>query len=237
VWCGPCKRMAATTFVDPGVAEFYNKNFINVKIDGEKNDGPGIMQKYGISAFPTLLYLAADGSLLRKTVGMADVASVMKRGNEVLHPEATELYKARKKYYASQRMLPDLHDYLNVMIADDSDSLSHFTWTYYTIQKQLNLADPIELYVFYKHENDLNSALSNQFLENPASFSPDTYTGKIKEWINFSFGQAVQQGNFALVEATINKVYPYWEKAEHLQQDKAAYLSYVQSQYAKYRPQ
>ena len=27
-WCGPCKRMAATSFKDPKVGEMFNKNFI-----------------------------------------------------------------------------------------------------------------------------------------------------------------------------------------------------------------
>ena len=28
VWCGPCKRMAATVFTDKKVGKFYNENFI-----------------------------------------------------------------------------------------------------------------------------------------------------------------------------------------------------------------
>ena len=35
-WCGPCKRMAAQTFPDPKAGEFFNANFINLKIDMEK---------------------------------------------------------------------------------------------------------------------------------------------------------------------------------------------------------
>ncbi len=32
-WCGPCKQMAATTFQDPEVGEFFNENFVNLKIE------------------------------------------------------------------------------------------------------------------------------------------------------------------------------------------------------------
>ena len=35
-WCGPCKKMAATSFQDPKLAEIYNDKFINLKIDAEK---------------------------------------------------------------------------------------------------------------------------------------------------------------------------------------------------------
>lgn len=236
VWCGPCKRMAATAFVDPTVAEFYNRHFINVKIDGEKNDGPSVMQQYGITAFPTLLYLNADGSLSQKTVGMMDAATLLKRGKETVDPQSSPLFQARQKYYASGLTLNDLREYISVMMQDQSDSLDVFTYAYFNTQPNLDLADQIDFYAFYKHENNLQSSNSVYFLEHAAAYPPDVYTGKIKEWINQSFSSAVEKGDFALVEQTIGIVYPYWEKAEALGQDKAAYTAYVKTQYAKYRP-
>ena len=38
-WCGPCKNMAANTFPDPAVGELFNKYFISMKIDMEKEMG------------------------------------------------------------------------------------------------------------------------------------------------------------------------------------------------------
>ena len=35
-WCGWCKRMDANTFSDPVVAEYMNKHFYPVKLDGEE---------------------------------------------------------------------------------------------------------------------------------------------------------------------------------------------------------
>lgn len=236
VWCGPCKRMAATAFVDASVTELYNKNFVSVKIDGEKNDGPAIMQKYGITAFPTLLFINPDGTLFRKSVGMMDAATLIRRGNETLHPEATALFKARKKYYASKLELNDFREYITVMMEDDSDSLETFLFAYYNMQPKLDLTDRLDFYAFYKFENDINSANSKQFLENPDTYGGETYTGKIKEWINHSFSLAVEKNNFSIVENTITAVYPYWEKAETLGQNKDAYVAYVKTQYAKYRP-
>lgn len=37
-WCGWCKRMDATTFTDPGVVEYVNKNFYPVKFDAEQKE-------------------------------------------------------------------------------------------------------------------------------------------------------------------------------------------------------
>jgi thioredoxin-related protein len=37
-WCGWCKRMDATTFSDPSVADFVNKNFYPVKFNAEQKE-------------------------------------------------------------------------------------------------------------------------------------------------------------------------------------------------------
>ncbi|MDR6781550.1 thioredoxin-related protein [Pedobacter africanus] len=39
-WCGPCKYMTSTIFPQEKVGDFFNKNFVNVKVqfDKTKND-------------------------------------------------------------------------------------------------------------------------------------------------------------------------------------------------------
>ncbi len=37
-WCGWCKKMDASTFADPKVAEYMNKNFYCVKLDAEQSE-------------------------------------------------------------------------------------------------------------------------------------------------------------------------------------------------------
>lgn len=69
-WCGPCKEMAKTTFQSDAVGDVFNKKFINLKIDAEKDaDGPTISKKYSVSAYPTLLFINGDGKLVKKLVG------------------------------------------------------------------------------------------------------------------------------------------------------------------------
>ena len=69
-WCGPCKRMAATTFKDEEVGKLFNQSFINLKIDIEKDeDGASVARRYGIRAYPTLLMINSDGELIKQTLG------------------------------------------------------------------------------------------------------------------------------------------------------------------------
>jgi len=79
-WCGPCKRMAKTAFKDDAVGEFYNDNFINLKIDMEKNEGLKFQRKYPVAAFPTLYYLDHKGEVVHKVKGAQQAEQLIKLG-------------------------------------------------------------------------------------------------------------------------------------------------------------
>jgi thioredoxin 1 len=69
-WCGPCKKMAATSFKDAKVGELFNNQFINLKIDCEKDaDGPELARMYKVRAYPTLLVIDGNGKLVKQVVG------------------------------------------------------------------------------------------------------------------------------------------------------------------------
>ena len=76
-WCGPCKMLKKNTFTDQKVGEFFNKNFVNVSIDGEKGVGPSLAQKYGITAYPSLIVTDGDGKPVLYTMGYIDPATLM----------------------------------------------------------------------------------------------------------------------------------------------------------------
>jgi thiol-disulfide isomerase/thioredoxin len=68
-WCGPCKWMSANIFTEESVANYYNENYICLKIDMEKGEGVDIAKKHSIRAYPTLLYLTGEGEKLLVSVG------------------------------------------------------------------------------------------------------------------------------------------------------------------------
>ena len=68
-WCGPCKLMAKNTFENPKVGEFSNANYIAYKIDAEKGEGPELADKYQINAYPTIVFLDANGNHIKNSVG------------------------------------------------------------------------------------------------------------------------------------------------------------------------
>lgn len=69
-WCGPCKEMAKTTFTDSELGKIFNDKFVNVKLDAENDtDGPSVASEFKVTAYPTLLFLDANGKLIKKLVG------------------------------------------------------------------------------------------------------------------------------------------------------------------------
>ncbi len=65
--CPPCKVMDVEVFKDEEVASFMNTFFINYKTDPQWNTA--VKYKYGIIAYPTLLFLSPDGEVIESRVG------------------------------------------------------------------------------------------------------------------------------------------------------------------------
>ncbi|PKQ63271.1 hypothetical protein BZG01_16245 [Labilibaculum manganireducens] len=83
-WCGPCKYLAKNIFTQGEVGAFFNKNFVSVKMDMESEAGKPLMEKYQVSAFPTLLWLDADGNLQHKMVGAGDANTLLETAGVAL---------------------------------------------------------------------------------------------------------------------------------------------------------
>lgn len=83
-WCGPCKRMARDVFPNEKVGSFYNRYFINLKLDMEKGDGLEFRKEYPVSAFPTLFFINGDGEVVQKVKGAKDVNGFLNLGQKVL---------------------------------------------------------------------------------------------------------------------------------------------------------
>jgi thioredoxin-related protein len=88
-WCGPCKMMDKQTFNDDDVAAFFNEKFVNLKLDMEKGDGQTIQLRYKIAAFPTLLFINADGEVIHKALGFQDADQFLAIGKVALSSDQT----------------------------------------------------------------------------------------------------------------------------------------------------
>ena len=83
-WCGPCKKMSKTVFPDEKVGDFFNQNFISLKLDMEKPLGRSFGKKFPVTAYPTLFFINEKGELLKKVVGGKSAKDFLKIGQTIV---------------------------------------------------------------------------------------------------------------------------------------------------------
>lgn len=62
-WCGYCRKMEKSTFLEKEVNDYMNEKFINLSYDLEKGEGVSIAAKYGLKSYPAYVKLSPTGEL------------------------------------------------------------------------------------------------------------------------------------------------------------------------------
>ncbi len=83
-WCGPCKQLKKYTFADKSAGDFFNANFVNMALDGEQEEGAALAQKFGIEAYPTLMFVTPEGELITKSPGFRTASDLINLGQQIL---------------------------------------------------------------------------------------------------------------------------------------------------------
>ena len=68
-WCGPCMTMATQVFTQKAAGDYFNKEFVSIKIDMEKGEGPAVKNRFGVRAYPTFLFIDQTGKEINRIVG------------------------------------------------------------------------------------------------------------------------------------------------------------------------
>lgn len=82
-WCGPCIELKMTTFRSKAVAELFNTSFINISVNGEKGDGPALVNKYKIRGYPSYIFLNSEGKVIYMTDGFLNAKRFTELGEKI----------------------------------------------------------------------------------------------------------------------------------------------------------
>ena len=113
-WCGPCKMMTKKIFPQKEVGEYFNAHFVNFKVDMEKGEGIELKNKYGVKAFPTLLFMDANGEVLHTTVGGSGATGLINQAKKAVDPTQRIAAKA-KKYEEGNREPALVANYIDML--------------------------------------------------------------------------------------------------------------------------
>ncbi|MCB9255593.1 MAG: thioredoxin family protein [Chitinophagales bacterium] len=126
VWCGPCKQMTNNVFPQKEVGDFFNKNFINMKVDMEKGEGLSLRSTYGVSAYPTLLFIDAQGNVVESVRGARSAESLLSWAKSIALPEPGVMGEMRAQYENGDRSIDFLKEYIKAEAAHDNDYDAYF---------------------------------------------------------------------------------------------------------------
>jgi len=92
--CAPCAKMDKEVFPNAEVSNYLNKHFVSFKSDILKEDiGKKLSLKYGVTGFPTFLFLNADGKIIDISAGGHSVDEFLVLISSVTKNASKEKYK------------------------------------------------------------------------------------------------------------------------------------------------
>jgi thioredoxin-related protein len=81
-WCGWCRRMEANVYSRPEVRDYLSRKFVAIKLDAEASDAAryegraftsrSLAARFGVSGYPTTLFLRPAGEHLVSVPGYVD---------------------------------------------------------------------------------------------------------------------------------------------------------------------
>lgn len=208
-WCGPCKQMDKNVFPKAEVASFFNSNFINAKIDMEKGEGPDLARTYGIAAFPSLLFVNAEGKMVHRGVGFHNEDQILELANVAL--KGTNSLASMEKQYADGDRDPKfLLQY--TMIRAELMNNSHLPVAETYLAGQDDWTAPNHLDFIYSLASDTDTKLFDYLLEKKSLFADRFGSEAVEQKINGLIMQEADpetgEEGFAKLDALFARVYP-----------------------------
>ncbi len=208
-WCGPCKMMDRNVFSTRKVGDFFNENFINVKIDMETGEGPALARQFGVRAYPTFLFVNASGETVHRGLGYHEPDDFLALGKEALDAD-NNLYAQKQRYEKGDRDPEFLYQFaLQLYDAQDED-YPLIAEEYLKTQKDWNTKNNLDL--IYKTSDASGSAMFDYFLKNKPVFEEEYGTravnGKIQYFVQNEIYASRQTGDQTQLKKLLKILHP-----------------------------
>lgn len=177
-WCGPCKYMSKNIFTNDTVADFYNKHFINAKIDMEKGEGIELAKQYEVRCYPNLLFIDGNGILVHRVAGSMKVSGFMALAEEALNPEKCYLHYVRN-YDNNKSNAEFLREYIYAKEGTCLDP-TNLVNQYFSSQKEEDLFTEVNWNMIHDFVNSTESRMFNFLITNKEKYTK-LYSKKVVE--------------------------------------------------------
>jgi len=234
-WCLPCKKMDKQVFSQKIVGEFFEKNFISVKVNTEKEGkGRALQEKYEILFYPTYLFLEGDGSQVHRMAGYQSAPKLIDLGIVAMNPN-NRLSSLKKRYDDGDRDPEFLLTYLGVLNKAMDVSQLAVAEEYLNTQEDWGTKENMSFIL--KNTSSVDSKLFDHMVENRETFEKEFGVTKITGQIEKLIYEKIydDKGNASLdeLDRLFAKVYPADRAAKSSARFKLNYF-YEKGQGEKY---
>jgi len=208
-WCGPCKKLNREVFNQKEVGEYFNENFINLKMDMEKGEGIALTEEYRVYLYPTLLFIDQNGKEVHRTAGFRTVPQFMELGEAALDPSRQSASMA-DQYAAGKREPAFLLEYATSLYESGKGGQEGIISEF--LETQEDWSNEMNLKLIYKMVETVDSPLFAYLSKNQTQFEkylPATQVkGRIDNIIYSSIYQLGENPNLNSVKSIFEKAYP-----------------------------
>ncbi len=89
-WVESCTRMDKLVFTQDALASYFNQHFVNYKVNaGGAAPGPQLADMYGVTVFPTFLFVDGKGKVMLRHEGPATAGQLLEMAS-YLHESVEE---------------------------------------------------------------------------------------------------------------------------------------------------
>jgi len=187
-WCGPCKRMAATTFTEEKVGHYFNANFINVKMDMEKGEGPDAAAKYNVTAYPTYLFINPKGELVHQSLGGMPADPFIEVAKTAMG-KVDNSKEFEKAYVDGKRDPALILKFVHALNRAGKPSLKVVNEY---LAKQPDMSIPDNLRILFEGTTQADSKVFDQFIKNRTQITPLYSAAQVNERIEQACEKTLQ---------------------------------------------
>lgn len=167
-WCGPCKTLAKEVFTQKTVGDFFNRNYISIKLDMEK-EGKSLKQFLSVNVFPTLVFLDSNKQIIHKVVGSMEASELLTEANLAKDGKGVSLYE--KKFAEGERDATFLVEYLNMLDrANQKETIKNVIKIYFEGVDKKDLISETNWLLLKKYVTDYKSREFNYLVSNKDKF-------------------------------------------------------------------
>lgn len=206
VWCGPCKRMSKQVFPKSEVGDFFNSNFVNMKIDMEKGQGLVFGKTYPVSAYPSFFFINGQGEVVHKFKGARDAKGLIAEAQKALD-KFDNSAKYAKLYEEGDRSYETVYKYVKALNRAGESSLK-IANDYVRDIKNFNTEESIRF--LFEATTESDSKLFDKLVEHKKTalkyYSKEEFNEKIYDAAWNTFEKALEFDVTSLEEDALEAV-------------------------------